>query len=300
MLFASSYFEHSTKSIGLSNKKMFRENRWLLAGLGGMLLLPLAVTALAFWTLAATAPANLAVGVEMVATPTAVPDALSPEELAAAGAAAYEAGDLTQAETYLRAALAAGGTAAPADWRNTLGLVLADSGQLEEAAAVLATAVTLEPDLAAAQYNLGSVLADLGDAEAAETAYRAALAADPAFALAYNGLGLLYQERGEGDTAVTYYQQAIALAPDLAAAQRNLGMAYAGLERWEEAAAVLETAVSLAPDYVPTHYHLGVVYVKLGDVESAREHFEHVLNMDTGDGRWAARADEQLQMLSSP
>ena len=197
-----------------------------------MLLLPLAVTALAFWTLAATAPANLAVGVEMVATPTAVPDALSPEELAAAGAAAYEAGDLTQAETYLRAALAAGGTAAPADWRNTLGLVLADSGQLAEAAAVLATAVTLEPDLAAAQ--------------------------------------------------------------------RNLGMAYAGLERWEEAAAVLETAVSLAPDYAPAHYHLGMVYVKLGDVESAREHFEHVLNMDTGDGRWAARADEQLQMLSSP
>ncbi len=109
---------------------MLRENRWLILGIGGMLLLPLVVSILAFTTLARTAPDALVVEPDLVVTPSPNYSATpyNPNEPYRAGIAAYQAGEYGQAESYLREAI----VLAPneADIYNSLGLVLMEQNRL--------------------------------------------------------------------------------------------------------------------------------------------------------------------------
>ena len=133
---------------------MIRENRWLLFGLGSMLILPLIVTVMAFTTLASTEVADLVAGTPLVITPTATAPRVTPTSapnlnaIYEAGTAAFQTGDLALAEALFTEAV----SLAPdeADLHNSLGLALARQNRLREAVAVYETAVTLNPQFAEA------------------------------------------------------------------------------------------------------------------------------------------------------
>lgn len=277
---------------------MFKENRWLLAGLAGMLVLPFVVTMMAFFTLASTDTAVLAIGTPLVITPSTPPQPSSTPDVNAiyvAGISAFESGNYDLAEVQLKSALAL----APdeAELHNSLGLILARQNRFLEAVSAYETAVSLDSSLAKAYYNLGTAYSELRQFAEAEAAFMAALRAEESFTLAYNGLGDLYLDWDQPEAALQAYDRAVDSDPAFAIAQRNLGLTYAALGDWDRAVAVMETAVSLEPEYIPAHYDLGLLYVQHGELALARRHFAHILALESQGGDWAEKAQEQLNLL---
>lgn len=106
------------------------------------------------------------------------PGRQSGEELNAAGARAYEAGDYQEAIRLFRQALSA------------------------------------EPDNARYHTNLGVAYGETGDDLQAFTAYRRAVELDPPDLAAYLNMGYLYNERERPSEAREMWEKVIALAPD--------------------------------------------------------------------------------------
>ena len=79
---------------------------------------------------------------------------------------------------------------------SNLGNVLAQNGQLEEAASAYRQSIALRRNYAEAHSNLGNVLDELGQLDEAIAAYRQAIALKPDFAGAHNNIALALLSRG--------------------------------------------------------------------------------------------------------
>jgi Flp pilus assembly protein TadD len=136
-----------------------------------------------------------------------------------------------------------------------LGVLLVETGEVEQGAAHLRRAAELDPGDARAQFNLGVYHRQRGDLERAVAAFRAAAAASPRakyrgeLARAANNLGIATFRAGELDTAELLFREALSANPDYPKALYNL--AEVRLRRGDtvEARTLLERAIELAPDY---------------------------------------------------
>ena len=129
-------------------------------------------------------------------------------------------------------------------------------------------------------------------------AYRAARLA-PASAAAANTVGTLLQATGQLRLARLWYAKAIALDPSAAYALSNFCYAVILLEQ-PDAVATCHRAVDAAPRSAVARNNLALAYAAAGDMEKAREQFQHVgyaaadynmgiLHMARRDYRSAAR-----------
>ncbi len=270
----------------------------LRLGILGLAVVPLALTLLAFIELALVPPEQIIAGtpLSVTATLSAPPTPTAdPGRLYVAGLQAFDAGELESAELLVRAALAQ--TPRQANWRNTLGLILARQGRQTEAAEAFQAALDDDATLTEAQYNLGAAYDAMRDTTRALAAYQAAIRADPEFAPAYVGLGNVLQDQGELAQALAAYEKAVALDPDLATARLNLGVAFANSGDWASAVKHLERAVVLRPDHAASRYSLGVAYLGLGQTEPAVRELQVVVTLDP-TGTWGAQATQQLAKLA--
>ena len=149
-----------------------------------MLLLPLAVTLLAFFTLANVEPDALVVGTPLVqlatataVSPTPTPTLPDPNILYEAGLTAYEAGDFAEAEAIFRDVL----TQMPdeVDLYNSLALALAQQARSVEAIEMLETAVSIDPTYAPALYNLGLLYIKNDHVEEAKVTFEIIITTSP-------------------------------------------------------------------------------------------------------------------------
>lgn len=135
-------------------------------------------------------------------------------------------------------------------YRDSLGLLLLDLGQIDQALAELRKALELDPRFADGHFHLGVTLAESRRWEDAIKSYQTAIALPTLTVpeLAHNSLGMaLYNLKRyrEAETALRY---AISLNPELQAAYYNLGLVLIGENRKEEAKAVFREARKLGPD----------------------------------------------------
>jgi Flp pilus assembly protein TadD len=89
----------------------------------------------------------------------------------------------------------------------------------------LASAVSLNPNLAAAWLNLGNAYMDLGDVMSAETHCRRALMLEPALIEAHVSLGFILTSKGRLPEAIETLNRAIRIEPDNVRAHWNLATA---------------------------------------------------------------------------
>lgn len=92
------------------------------------------------------------------------------------------------------------------------GLILADEGQLDQAADSFRKAIGIRPDWAEARSLLGSVLARAGKLAEAEEQLRKAVSLDPKYAEGWYFLGLFLKDRGKTKEAEEAFQKAKQLA----------------------------------------------------------------------------------------
>lgn len=177
----------------------------------------------------------------------------------------------------------------PAAW-HALGILVFNSGNLQQAFEMFANAVRLEPNnpmfhrnlgeisrrlgkldqarlcgeaackLAPkdvdAHYNLGLAYTDSNDFTKAIQAYKKAVKLDPKHGLSWNNLGSALEQQGDKKSALKAYEKAIALNAQHAEAQNNAGAIYSEQGKLDEARVSFQAAITARPAFVECHYNL--------------------------------------------
>jgi tetratricopeptide (TPR) repeat protein len=143
------------------------------------------------------------------------------------------------------------------------------SGQLLQAETLYRAAIALDAVAAQPAYNLGLLQQTQNRMDEAIVSYRHAIAVDPAYHDAYCNMAVAMQELGRFEEAIKVYQTVLALKPDFAMAVCNLGVALRSLGRLEESAAACRRALALQPNYDWAQINLGAVLLDQGDTDGA-------------------------------
>ena len=148
-----------------------------------------------------------------------------------------------------------------------LGVLLVQTGRMEEGLARLKSALDSEPAEPLFYFSFAKGLLAAGDpAEAGAIVQRAMQRglADERFA----PLKIQIQ-----DAAVAKYRQALAARPGDAVLLDNLGTALLGQGKVEEAVGCYRQALVHSPDFAEAHFHLGAVLSQHGRVAEGFEHY---------------------------
>lgn len=192
-----------------------------------------------------------------------------PDALHLLGVIALQRGDLNQAVTCLRQAIAAAPDLAMA--HDTLGTALARLGRQAEAVKSYQRSLRLRPDFPATLTNMGVALAALGRLAEAESAHRRAIELNPGASLAHTNLGNTLRAVGLLEDAAAAHRQAVTLDPNYAEGHNNLGIVLHENKQLEEAEAAFRRSLALRPDNA-------VVWSNLGTLLFDRRRFEEAVN----------------------
>jgi len=163
------------------------------------------------------------------------------------------------------------------------GLLAHQQERNDEALALIARSLALQPREADWHSNRGIVLQSAGRLSEAIEAYRGAIAIDPGHANAHNNLGVLLRARGEPEQAEAAYRTALRLDPAHIDAWTNLGILLNALRRTEEAAACYSRVITLRPKHRDARKLLAMAHCTLGDVGAAVRIFEEWLAEEPDD-----------------
>lgn len=191
-----------------------------------------------------------------------------------------------------------------AEWHYSLGSIFHLAGRYEEALIPTKTALSLDPTLYEAECLLGDVLFRMERYDDAEKHYLHFIEqpVDDAEILSdgYYSLGRLAYTLHEMDKAFFMLRRAIELYPSHLMAHYYLGRTLRWHREYEEALEELRTCLQLEPHYNRAYYLMGYVYKDMKQIELARQAWEKVLEMDTGEiATYAQRALNSLADLST-
>jgi serine/threonine protein kinase/Tfp pilus assembly protein PilF len=145
---------------------------------------------------------------------------------------------------------------------------------LDEARQNAEKALALDGDSASAQVASAMVLADSGDRENAIATYRTALAKDPNDVEALRELATIYSSSGNMLEAEPLYAHAIKLGPNDWNTWSQAGVAYYRNQEYAQAEKDFRTVVNLAPDNQAAHRNLGAAAMALGNFGEAENEFK--------------------------
>ena len=160
---------------------------------------------------------------------------------------------------------------------NILGVCYETLGELDAAAKMFKTAVTIKPDYAEAHFNLGVVQKGIEQPELSIESYRKAIAIKPNYPDAHNNLGNIFLDLNQHDNAVEHFEWAVAYKPEFAEAFNNLGVANREIDQFDNAVKNFKKAIELNPQYTQAHLNLGNIFKDLGQRELAAKCFEQAI-----------------------
>ena len=220
----------------------------------------------------------------------------------------YRMGKYEECERELRAALDQ--FPQMVAWLSALADALSKQRRVQEALAVLASTIELEPwNAAAIHCSMAAVLIEQGQWDAAEQQYRKAIQLDPQYAPAANGLGACLLQAGNIDGAATQFRKAIELDPLMFKAHGNLGSAFLVQGKLAEAEEHFRQAAQIAPREGSFYRGLATLLVRQGKVKQAIAELRSGLELAPADLELycqlgsllegQGRADEALQQYEA-
>lgn len=203
------------------------------------------------------------------------------ETLVALGHAAFQRGDLAEADTLFRRAHAGG--RADAELLHFLGYIARARDDLADAGNFYAAALARAPTDAQLHNNLAEVRrAQHRDAEALAL-YRRAAALAPDQAEIHGNLGSLLMALRRPDEALPHLLKALDLRPDLLALRNEAALALSALGRYPETIAQYRAVVAAEPANAGARYLEALALLATGDFERGwRRH----------EARWYAELGE--------
>jgi predicted TPR repeat methyltransferase len=137
------------------------------------------------------------------------------------------------------------------------GVIERQRGNPARAVDLIRAALQVDGGQARAHCNLGAALQDLGRIEAALDSYETALGLDPRYALAWNNRGNTLRRLGRPLDALDSYERALALQPNYPEAWCHRAIVLNDLGRHLDAAASAEQALAARPGYADALQALG-------------------------------------------
>ena len=193
---------------------------------------------------------------------------------------ARELGELDEAESHLRSAIAVAPTYATA--HGNLGLVLRDANRPNEAEAAFQAALALAPNDPDTLTNLGNLYRAHQRSDEAERAYRRALSLTPQHSSALYNLGLLLADLDRLDEAEATFRDALKIQPNQADAWNDLGNVLMDKLSFGEAEQAYRQAVTLSPDYADAQCNLGMLLLETGEQKAAMAALRRTLELSPG------------------
>ena len=181
-----------------------------------------------------------------------------------------------------------------------LGIIAAQTGDLQRAAALFGEVLQHDPRNFAAHINRGNALLALREPAAAAASYEQAIALEPDQAAAHSGRGRALFELQRCEEAVASHDRAIALAPDRAGAHFERGRALAALMRYEPAVASLDQAIALEFRHAGAWYVRGSALYSLQRFEEALKSYDQAIALAPNDARAHHNRGNTLVMLERP
>jgi tetratricopeptide (TPR) repeat protein len=162
---------------------------------------------------------------------------------------------------------------------NSLGTVLGEKGQIDEAMREFRKAIRLKPDYALAHNNLGSALNRKGQIDEAIGEFQEVIRLKPNYAEAHKNLGMALFRQGQTDEAIRELQAATRLKPDDAEAHHNLGMTLFRQGQIDEAIGEFRQAIRLQPDFPEAHNNLGNALVRQGQIDEGISQYQEAIRL---------------------
>ena len=163
-----------------------------------------------------------------------------------------------------------------------LGVVMVQTGRLENGVELLDKALAIKPDDVEALNNRGMALKALKRLDEALASYDRALGIKRDYLEALNNRGMALQELKRLDEALASYDEALAIKPDFVLALNNRGIALQGLKRLDEALASYDKALAIRPDSVETLNNRGMALRGLKRLEEALASYAQALSVKPG------------------
>lgn len=135
------------------------------------------------------------------------------------------------------------------------------------------------PDVYPVHMNAGNAALELDRYEVALEHYRSFLARDPDNAQARIGIAKVHLDQRRIDEAVAELEEIDPSEITDPAIFYNVGSLLFDEGRSEDAARYYELALELDPEFADAHFQLALSYLQMGDMESARTHFERVVEI---------------------
>jgi protein O-GlcNAc transferase len=159
-----------------------------------------------------------------------------------------------------------------------LGLVMQAQGQAN-GLMEMAQASQLAPQNAAIALELGKALSAAGQDEHAIPVFQQALELDPKSTAASYQLALALQRTNKIEDAISLLKTVVAADPNNAEALTNLGMALSQAQLAKDAVPVLQRSIALAPESVTAHQDLAAAYVQLSQFGDAVDELHAALKL---------------------
>lgn len=176
-------------------------------------------------------------------------------------------------------------------------LILGEAGYAGLAERLYEVAAALSPRRTDVWMSLGNLLYDRGEFDEALERYRKVLSLRPDSLAALSNIGKIYAVRKQYPMALQYLGKAEALRPDYASVLSTLGGVLAEMGEYERGEEKLLAALEHASDdetLLTVHGNLGILYFRMRLREKAIAAFEQVLALDPSD-RQARRVLERLK-----
>jgi len=168
---------------------------------------------------------------------------------------------------------------------NILGACYKKLGQIDTAAKMFSTAVTINPGYAEAHFNHAIILNETGKTDISVESYKKAIAILPNYSDAHNNLGNIYLDRNQYKDALKHYEFAILYKSDFFEAHNNLGVTNRELEQVSKAVQNFKKAIEINPKFTKAYLNLGNALKDLGQGTEAKWCFEQVLTYEVNNAQ---------------
>lgn len=137
--------------------------------------------------------------------------------------------------------------------------------------------VQLKPHNIQLKFSLGGLLIQQGNLEQAAELFRAILQIDPNTASAYCGLGVVLAQQKQQERAIHHFESALQIQPRYFEALSNLGNLLIQQNRLDEAVLAFEKAININPQNANIIGKLGLGLERQGKVDEALACYRHAI-----------------------
>ena len=170
-----------------------------------------------------------------------------------------------------------------ADAYHLLGLLAAQLDESNDALALFARAIELDPGVPEFHANQGNVLKIKSLLDEAETAFTRALSLRPDFPEALMNLATVRRNRGDLEAAEKLLRRSLELQPNSPAAQINLANVVLARGSFDEATTLYTTALEAEPHYIHAYESFARAAARSGRMEEAAAAFRRLLSFEPGN-----------------